>query len=241
MRETIILCPLEHEARVLRARLAGQRIEVSGPGRAVGPAVRTHAQARPGLLILAGLCGGLTETVVVPRITRIISTRGQVWRVPVTISPGAGASEARTVAGVRARRLHGGGEDKEGATLIGVDEVVRTARAKRALGERFAGEACDMESHHFAFACVDVGVRWAVIRGVSDGPDEELPRGVEKLVDAGGNAKLGAALGLCATRPWEIGRLLRLKKRSEEALEGVACAVEQLVRTEEEDARSSSR
>ncbi len=233
MYEPLILCPLEHEARALRARLKPLRVEVCGPGRAVGPRVRALCEPRPRLVVLAGLCGGLVECEIVPRITRVTSTRGQVWRVPVTLRE-SGQGVAPGGSG-RTRRLHESREERDGATLIGVDEVVRSARAKRALGERFGGELCDMESHHFAFACVDIGVRWGVVRGVSDGPADELPRGVERLVDAQGDAKLGAALRHCATRPWEIGSLLRLKKRSEEALKHVASAVEELIRTEERD------
>lgn len=235
MRETLILCPLEHEAKALRARLAGRRVEVCGPGRAVGPRVRALTGSRPALLILAGLCGGLTRSEVVPRITRIVSTRGQTWRVPVTLPRDAQAGGTPPTGNGKARRLHGAVEESDGVTVIGVDEIVRSARAKRALGERFAGELCDMESHHFAHACVDLGVPWAIVRGVSDGPEDDLPEGIDRLVDAHGNARLGAALGMCARRPWEIGRLLRLRKKSDQALERVALAVERLIQSEESD------
>ncbi len=236
MRETVILCPLEHEARVLRARLPGRRIEVSGPGRAVGRKLGALAASRPGLVVLAGLCGGLVESGAVPRITRVISARGQTWRVPVLLPDELPSGASSHSASVNARRLHDGAADRDGVTLIGVDEIVRSARAKRALGERFGADLCDMESHHFAFSCVEAGVRWAVVRGVSDGPNDELPDRIERLVDAQGNARLGAAIRMCAVRPWEIGGLLRLRKRSEEALERVALAVGRLIQREESDA-----
>lgn len=244
MREALILCPLEHEARVLRACLAGRAVRVCGPGRAAETCVRGLGEDQPGLLILAGLCGGLREGSRVPRITRVISTRGQVWRVPVTLAlapkreAGAGDSGAGvpgTAQGFGARSLHEGGGAHDGATLIGVDEIVRTARAKRALGERFGADVCDMEAHHFAYACVDVGIRWAVVRGVSDGPDEDVASGLDGLVDARGRTRVGAAVRRCVLRPWEVGGLLRLRRQSVAALKEVAGAVERLLESEDRD------
>lgn len=196
-----IICPLRAEADALGS-VAGAAITVSGPGAA---AMRRHLEALaatlrepPALLVVAGVAGGLVDAAAPGRaslVGRVRSVGGDVW------SPTISAAESWTV--------------------VGSDRLVRDAAAKRDLGRRLEAEIVDMESHAVAVFAASRGWRWAIVRGVSDGPEETLPSGLERLVDGAGRARIGAAVARIASEPSVLPSLLRLGRRTRLAMRSV--------------------
>ncbi len=235
----IVLCPLAIEAAAATVAVGGRAsVIAAGPGRRIADAVRAAAAdpgGRPGLIILAGLCGGLSPTPRAPRIGAVISMTAKRWTAPVIVPAAADdpVSPPRPAAAVnplapsnRPRRLYDQPELDQPSdgrvTLLGSDAVIRSPRAKAALGERTGADLVDTESHHFAPACEAAGLRWAIVRAVSDGPGDTLTRGVETWVDSQGRTKPNAVALACLTRPWIIPSLMRLRASTAAALDAMA-------------------
>lgn len=161
--------------------------------------------ARP-MLILAGACGGLKPVPDVPRIERIVDAHGHVWYPEE--DPGAGV------------------------TLIAVDEVVSTPEDKRLLAERSGASIVDMESHAFCAACEKAGVRWAVVRGVSDTPDETLPADVLNWITPGGDTRSARAAWDMLRRPRLIPHMFDVLSRSAHVLPQVGAEVARIIGAE---------
>lgn len=245
----IVLCPLAIEAAAA-SEAVGARASViaAGPGRRIADAVRAAAAdpgGKPSLIILAGLCGGLAPTTRAPRIGAVISMTAKRWPAPL-IGPDAAqdpATHPRPASAPnplgpsnRPRRLYDQPELDQPSdgrvTLLGSDAVIHSPRAKAALGERTGADLVDTESHHFAPACEAAGLRWAIVRAVSDGPEDALPRGVETWVDSQGRTKPNAVAMACLTRPWLIPGLMRLRTNTATALEAMASRLIAVLDTE---------
>ena len=76
-----------------------------------------------------------------------------------------------------------------------MDRVVRLPEEKRALGEKYAALAADMETLAVAEVCRSRQTPFLAVRVVNDAADDALPRDVEKLLAQRGAARLGAAVG----------------------------------------------
>lgn len=114
-------------------------------------------------------------------------------------------------------------------TAVGVDRPVATPDGKRALATASGADVVDMESHRFASEAVARGVPFAIVRGVSDGVDDALPAGVERLVDRSGRTRIAAAIGLLVRRPGLVGPLKRLGQRTAAAMESAARTLDTLL------------
>jgi nucleoside phosphorylase len=157
-------------------------------------------ERRGTLVILAGACGALTHVEDVPRIGRVIDEHGHAWETGET-----------------------------GVTLIGVDRVVSTPADKRALAESTAASIVDMESHGFIAACERRGFAWAVVRGVSDTPEETLPEEVLRWVTPRGDTRVGAAVLDMVKRPRLVGHIVPVMRRSHRVLPRVGERVVEMV------------
>lgn len=235
----IVLCPLAIEAAAASAAVGGRAsVVTAGPGERIADAVRAAASdpgGKPSLIILAGLCGGLSATPRAPRIGAVLSMTTKQWLAPVigpdvaddASKPSLPAAAPNPLAPPsRPRRLYDRPELDQPSdgrvTLLGSDAVIHSPRAKAALGERTGADLVDTESHHFAPACEAAGLRWAIVRAVSDGPGDALPRGVETWVDSQGRTKPNAVAMACLTRPWIIPSLMRLRTNTASALSAMA-------------------
>ncbi len=104
-----------------------------------------------------------------------------------------------------------------------VDRVVRLPEEKRALGEKYAALAADMETLAVAEVCRRRETPFLAVRVVHDAADDALPRDVEKLLaQRSGAARLGAAVGSILKRPSSVMDLLRLQQRAVEASDRLA-------------------
>lgn len=198
---TIVICPLAHEAKVIRRAVEREEeteLIVSGPGPAAVREAVYRATAERGahdglLIILAGVGGGLAAVEDVPLIGTVIDASG---RRLAAECPGEGHEQRRAV------------------VLLGLDEIVPTPAMKREWHERTGASVVDMESHAFADACIARGVRWNVVRGISDGVDEVLPRQVMNWVDAKGRTRVvRSAFDIMTTRGL-MKQVATLAKRS---------------------------
>lgn len=221
-----MLCPMEIEraavARALRrglepAALRRVRVERTGIGRerllprlsalldASDPA--SPPGQRPRLILLAGVCGGLTDAGDLPPIARVIDEHGHAW-------------------------TNFAGADAAGLTLIGVDRLVGEASHKADLARRTGAALVDMETHVFARACEHAGQRWGVVRGVSDGPDEPLPEALLGWMTPRGTARPARAAWDILRRPALLAPVHAALRRSRRVLPQVGSRVAELIRAE---------
>lgn len=195
----LIVCPLEIEARRVRAAL-GDRAEVIvgglGPRSAETLRAWVSRHGAPDAVVLAGVCGALRAPIGgashegrAVRVDRVVSRDGERWECPLVGS---------------------GGDAQDESTLVGVDELIATAAAKRALATQTGAAWVDMESHHFARACESLGLRWGVARGVSDDVDRELPEWIIRSIRPDGSARLGYSIMQALRRPWQVRALLHI-------------------------------
>ncbi len=99
--------------------------------------------------------------------------------------------------------------------LLTADQLVRTPREKRMLGERHGAMAVDMETFAVAGACRRRQVSFAAVRVIHDTVDEVLPDDVEHLLGQKTHAaRLGAALGTILRRPGSVKDMYQLRENA---------------------------
>ncbi len=197
----IVLTPMDTEEKAARKALrrAGLqervRLHRSGIGRervlaALDHVLQPHAH-EPGAprVILFGVGGGLCPGPVAPRLTHIVNESGDAW--PCTLVPPARENA------------------EPGARAVGVDRLVPGSAAKLALHRATGACVVDMESHAFAARASALGVPFGVVRGVSDGPDHELPPQTLDWVHPDGRSRPGRFVRDVALRPWLIPGVAR--------------------------------
>ena len=80
---------------------------------------------------------------------------------------------------------------RDGAVIVGVAAPICSPTAKQSLHQKTGGVMVDMESHVFARVCAARDWPWAIVRGVSDGPDESLPVQCLNWIDSSGRTRAG--------------------------------------------------
>jgi len=197
MAHPLVICPLAYERSFLKKSLKGRaQIIVSGPGAdRVAEAVSMHADPRPSIVVLCGTAGALRQCETAPRIDTVLDAEA-VERRASAVPPG----------------------NDEPVSVLGLDSVAGTRERKRQLAGAYGAHLVDMESHAFASTCSQLGLRWAVVRGVSDGPNEALPVGIEHWVDERGRARPLRLIGQCVLEPPTFIAALRLRTRTRGAM-----------------------
>lgn len=218
-----IIAALKLEGKIARAsRGSGcPSIYVSGPGRerariAAERAIASGAKA----IVSFGLAGGLnaaaqTGTVVLP--AAIVSDQGQ-W-------PSDSAWRGR-LAGVLAARF-----SPSQQPLYSADRVLTTLSAKSLAASEFGAAAVDMESAAIARVAFEHGVAFVAVRVVADGPLDELPDNVERLVTPGGRTRFRGLIGM-VTSLRRLRLLLSLARHSQVARRQLAAVVQELARSD---------
>lgn len=204
----VVICPLRYERSFLKKPLNNRAtIVVSGPGPdQVAEAVAANAEPKPPLVVLCGTAGALRECEPAPRIGAVLDSDA-VRRTPSAMPPGS----------------------DEPVTVLGLKDVAGTVARKRQLAGAFGAHLIDTESHAFASACASRGLRWAIVRAVSDGPDEALPAGIEFWVDERGRARLLRLVGQCILEPPTLAAALRLRTRTRGAMRTAASRLLELL------------
>ena len=206
-----LLCPLEAERtalvrspswRGLAARGSEIEVAVIGPGgAAVESWFREHDLTNA--VVLVGVAGGLVERArpgEASFVGRVVAPDGRLLAEPFVPSGFGGAPWC----------------------VVSVDAPVSTPPTKQALAVRSGAEIADMESAAFAEAARRRGRRFAIIRGISDGPHDTMPDGVETLVDRHGRTRVTAALALLARQPRALGPLRQLARQTGRSMDAAA-------------------
>ncbi len=234
-RPVVVLCPLAIEAEGLRSALRRDHPDVidrvefrlTGIGRAAvvrgvegvrAVGVAGAGEPVPSLVVLAGTAGGLTEVPPAPRIGFVVHAETGRRFTPTAVAspePGAGTVAASSDVAVG---------------VLGVDRLIDTPAEKRALHARFATPVVDMESHAFGEACERAGLSWAVVRGVSDGPDDHLPGYILGWFNADGTSRPWRMVRDALLHPWHIPALIRTGRRTRTALRAAGGRLAALVR-----------
>jgi nucleoside phosphorylase len=155
---------------------------------------------RPKLVLSAGFAGALRAPYLVGDVllaTEVADTEGGLWP---TTWPGE-LPEGRWEPPLRRGRL------------LTVPHIVADPGAKRALGERHAAAAADMETAVVARACSRAGVPFGCVRAISDDVNTALSPRLAALFAAGRVSPL-RLLGQVARAPSLVGELWRLARQT---------------------------
>ncbi len=105
-----------------------------------------------------------------------------------------------------------------------MDHVVTTRAERRTLAERYDADVVDMEGAHLAAALAAQGVRFAMVRVVSDDASRDLPA-LQGAIRADGRVD-GARIALAFARsPWGAFRFARDVRTALARLTAVARAL----------------
>lgn len=206
----IAICPLAFERRILR-RFAKLPTVGAGPGPdGIRRAFSWRADwpfPQPDLVVLVGTAGALNARCI----------PGSDHLVREVCRPDGSVLVSRVVREADAR-------------VVESPLIVSTREAKRALGLATKADLVDLESFAFAECAESAGLRWAIVRGVSDGVDDVLPRECAGFINDAGETRLLRVLRAIALRPRllvelaQIGRTARRAMRSAAfTTDGLAC------------------
>jgi len=200
---SVIVCPMQVERKA--AEGCGRPVPViqCGIGRdAIERAfVRIDAlHERPRHAVLFGIAGGLREPC----------DRETAWIIDRVIDAATGATAHSPTA-----RL---APPKSTADVGHADTIVASPADRIAFAARTGASLVDMECWAFAQEATKRGMAWTIVRGVSDGPLDDMPIEVLDLVDQDGNPKIAAAAAAVLKSPSLGSRLMTLQARSTRAL-----------------------
>lgn len=197
--------------KIAIGQLKQRRVAVVATGVGRDAAIRgarlTIEGHRPGLVVAAGLCGGLAADLA----RGAVVVASSVTRPDGNTRQPAEASSLLATNGYRAVRV------------VTADQVVDTPEAKHDLRTTTAADVVDMESWWIADVAEDSGTPWAVVRSVSDTATERIPKDVAKLASVTHPARLaGAAARILFSRPSAIADLAQLREHACSAADRLA-------------------
>jgi adenosylhomocysteine nucleosidase len=174
---------------------------VTGPGE---KSARVGTEAlilghRPRWIVAAGFAGALSDHVqpfdiVIP--DRLLHTGGRSLQVGLTLEPGT----------PNAAGLHVG-------PLVSVSELAHGQQQRQELARRHQALAVDLESFAVAEVCREYQVPMWVVKIITDGVDQQLPREIAYLMKPRKwTEKLGAVTAAIWNRPASIKDMWRLNE-----------------------------
>jgi len=107
-------------------------------------------------------------------------------------------------------------------SILTTTSVIATVQRKQALYARYHAAMVDTESFSIARTAAEYGVALTVLRAVSDPADCPLPGGVGDWVDTNGAVRVLAVTRFILTHPWQLHRLLRMKRQAQIAGDNLA-------------------
>lgn len=217
---TLVVTALPEEARPLRRTLGRTPdvvVAVTGDGAArAGRATRELLAAlHPRLLVIAGLAGALSPDARpgdVRLVREVQDAAGAVRRPSATLLE-------------RARRV-GPPDD----VLVSMPQLACTPEERIRIRDAASIAApdaglVDLESAACAAEADAAGVPWLVVRAVSDGPDDLLPRWLEEARDEDGSLSRPAVVAGGLLHPTRIPALIVLALRARRAGRALARSV----------------
>ncbi len=180
------------------------------------------------LVIAAGFAGALRSDLSVGDIVVANVVRRQSPEAPASQldqqlgGPKAIASDAGLVSLASAN----GARIIE--TILSVDQIAGTAEEKARLAP-FAN-AADMESFSILSAARAHRIPAAAIRAISDSFEQDLPAGVDTLLDDAGRVSVPGVVRYVSAHPLAVPAVIRLGRRSKSAAETLAHFLESYIR-----------
>ena len=165
-------------------------------------------RVRPGALIIGGVVGALVSK----------------WKVADVVLPGT-LIEASTGRRLSPTLPVGPFE----GVLVTVSAVAADPQDKKQLRLAHDADWVDMESAALAALAERRGLRWVVVRAVSDTADHTLPADLAALVDETGRVRPLAAAKYVLLKPHRIGTMLRLGRDTAAAAEAMAVTMQQML------------
>ncbi|MCR9254643.1 MAG: phosphorylase [Alphaproteobacteria bacterium] len=107
------------------------------------------------------------------------------------------------------------------AALYGSNHPVTTVAEKAELFAKTKAIAVDMETHRIAKVAHRHGIPAAAIRAIADPADRSLPKMVDNVIGEDGMPRTWPVILDLLKRPWHIATLWRLKRDTDEALDGL--------------------
>ncbi len=202
---TILVPRGPEEAAVRRAAPAAAIVGLAAAaGSAAVPALEAGTFA-----VLIGLCGSLASAHVgdIVSYTRIVGDDGAE-----TIAAGDFADVQRALPQAR------------GVVACMTDRIVTRTAERAALATHFGAEVVDMEGLHVARALHTRGIRFAMVRVVSDDPRADLPP-IDDAFDSGGAIRPFVLAAAFVRAPFAAVRFVRDVQASLRVLGSVAAAL----------------
>jgi len=216
----IVLCPLRYEVKQAARAGLGElsQLECCGPGRTGIERWFAHGEQHitnaPWVLLL-GLAGALDPSISAGSnfvISSVVTGDGRCLAAPL---PATSISH-------------------RAMTITSTDQIVTSRSAREALFRKTSAPLVDQESIHFAANAEQLGIRWGIVRGVSDDVSSQLPRGMRDWVDDDGRTRIcRVALGLLAS-PRDFSRAIALGRASRRAMRSAAELAARVIESEAE-------
>ncbi len=181
----------------------------------------TAGAASPRAVLAVGLAGGCEPSLRPGDVVvgdPVADQNAGAWSGEADAALRARAVRALDVADLRYRV----------GPLLTVDTVAATPAEKAGWWRTRGALAVDMESAHVMAWARRAGLPALSVRAIADGPDDEVPRELLRLVGAGGRVEPRAVAGLIA-RPALVGAAWRMGRRTRAAMGSLARFVQAFV------------
>jgi hypothetical protein len=208
----LVVCPLAFERALLEKRGVGRLAELAccGPGPDRMQVWCEGIGRRRSPVVLAGLAGGLVAGLPAGRaglVTKVSAHDGAAYTPP-------------TWPGVSVPVL---------GAVVDAPDAVLTAASKASLRQTSGADVVDLESAAFARAATELGWTWAVVRGISDDAETDLPPGVARWTSPTGRTRPGRVATDVLLAPRTAAALLHLRRSAHAALCGIADVLQVLL------------
>jgi adenosylhomocysteine nucleosidase len=213
-----------------RFRLNGREIDLvqSGMGRerAAAAASALIAAYRPGLLISAGIGGGVREGLATGDVVlagKVMSLREEQLADMIALDNASLLRDlAENLAGRDFRIL-------DGCIITGTG-ILRKEEAKRFLPGGLINPVLDMETGAVAEAASREDIPFLALRAISDAADEEILFSIEEITDRDMNISMCKVLSAMLRNPRILPQMLRLARNAKTAGDNLALALERLIK-----------
>jgi adenosylhomocysteine nucleosidase len=210
--ELIAVCfALAEEAGPFQKRYEGVPVFLTGIGKAnAEKAARKYLKDHaPGLLLTCGFAGGLDKGL-------------NVGDVVFEAVGGDGQKDDA----MRAKLIAAGAKQ---AKIFCADKIASTAAEKKKLREETGADAAEMESGAIQSVCRESGIPCVTVRVISDTADEDLPLDFNEFLTPDKKLDMGKLMLSVAKKPWKMGALMELQRKTKLAAERLGEVLEKLV------------
>jgi nucleoside phosphorylase len=207
---SIAVCfALAEEAGPFQKRCGDVPVFFTGIGKAnAEKAAREYLERHaPALLLTCGFAGGLDPGLKVGDVVFEISNAGTEDSFHTKLIA-AGATPAK---------------------IFCADKIASTAAEKKKLREDTGADAAEMESGAVQRVCGERRIACATVRVISDTADEDLPLDFNEFLTPDKKLDMGKLMLSVAKKPWKMGALMDLQRKTKLAAERLGEVLVKLV------------